>query len=88
MTQPWNDFDLRDLWTLTADELALLPGMTDKGRLAFAVQMKFMELYGRFPEHHDEIDPAALACVATQLNTTIEGFSAVELNDRQGRRHR
>lgn len=88
MTQSWNDLDLRDLWTLTADELALLPGMTDKGRLAFAVQLKFMELYGRFPELHNEIDLAALDCVATQLNTTIEGFSAVDLNGRQGRRHR
>ena len=88
MTQSWNDLDLRDLWTLTADELALLPGMTDKGRLAFAVQLKFMELYGRFPELHNEVDPAALDCVATQLNTTIDGFTAVDLNGRQGRRHR
>ena len=88
MTQLWNDLDLRDLWTLATDELALLPGMTDKGRLAFAVQLKFMELYGRFPERHDEVDSGALNCLATQLNTGIEGFTAVDLNGRQGRRHR
>ena len=56
----WNDPDTQDLWTLTAEEAALLPGMTDKGRLGFAVQLKFMKLHGRFPERHDEIDPNAV----------------------------
>lgn len=53
----WKDPATQDLWTLTASEIALLPGMTDKGRLGFAVQLKFMQVHGRFPEHHDEIDP-------------------------------
>ena len=88
VTQSWNDLDLRDLWTLSADELAMLPGMTDKGRLAFAVQLKFMELHGRFPEYHDEVESSALDCLAAQLDTVIEGFTAFELNGRQGRRHR
>ena len=44
----------------STDESALLPGMTDKGRLGFAIQLKFMQLHGRFPERHDEIDPLSL----------------------------
>lgn len=44
---------------MSTEESALLPGMTDKGRLGFAIQLKFMQLHGRFPERHDEIDPNA-----------------------------
>ena len=48
MSQVWNDSDIQELWTLSAGEDALLPGMTDKGRLGFAVQLKFMQIHGRF----------------------------------------
>lgn len=59
----WNDPDTQDLWTLTIDESALLPGMTGKGRLGFAIEFKFMELHGRFPERYDETDPQTLRSV-------------------------
>ena len=65
LVQSWTDIDLQEQWALSADELALLPGMTDTGRLAFAVQLKFMEIHGRFPERHDEIDPAVLDWLAS-----------------------
>ena len=39
-----NSLELKDLWTLPADQLELFAGMTDKGSLSFAVQLKFMEL--------------------------------------------
>ncbi|ATE60022.1 Tn3 family transposase [Thauera sinica] len=88
MAQSWTDIELQEQWTLTADELALLPGMTDKGRLAFAVQFKFMENHGRFPEHYREIDPIALAWIAMQLGASTDGFAEFELDGRQGRRQR
>ncbi len=53
--------------------------MTDKGRLGLAVQLKFMELHGRFPERHDEIDPNAAQWLAAQLRTTTEALSSYEL---------
>lgn len=88
MMQTWNDLEEQDLWSLAADELALLPGMTDKGRFAFAVQLKFMELHGRFPERADELDPGVLQRVAEQLGVSTDGFAGFELDGRQGRRHR
>lgn len=90
MAQSWTDIDLQEQWALSADELALLPGMTDTGRLAFAVQLKFMEIHGRFPERHDEIDPAVLDWLATQVGSgsATDGFVAFELDGRQGRRQR
>ncbi len=39
-------FDDRDEWHLLADELSLLPGMTDTGRLGFALQLKFRQVQG------------------------------------------
>jgi TnpA family transposase len=88
VTYSWNDLDTHDLWTLTAEESALLPGMTDKGRFGFAVQLKFMELHGRFPGTHDEIDPNAVQWLAIQLKTTSEVLASYELGGRQGQRHR
>lgn len=88
MAYSWIDPDTQDLWTLTASESELLPGMTDKGRLGFAVQLKFMEQHGRFPERHDEIDPNAAQWLARQLGTTTEALPSYELGSRQGQRHR
>jgi len=34
-------FDDRDVCGLLADELSLLPGMTDTGCLGFVIQLKF-----------------------------------------------
>ena len=87
MIPSWKDPATQDLWTLTASEIALLPGMTDKGRLGFAVQLKFMQVHGRFPERHDEIDPSVAQGLAAQLGTTADALSAYELNGRQGQRH-
>ncbi len=39
--QTFND---RDEWRLLADELSLLPGMTDTGCLGFAIQLKFRQV--------------------------------------------
>lgn len=43
-------FDDRDEWRLLADELSLLPGMTDTGRLGFALQLKFRQIQGHYPD--------------------------------------
>jgi hypothetical protein len=88
MAYSWDDPDTQDLWTLTIDESALLPGMTNKGRLGFAVQLKFLELHGRFPDSHDEIDPNAVQWLASQLATAAETLSSYEFGGRQGQRHR
>lgn len=88
MVYSWNDPDIQDLWTLTAEESVLLPGMTNKGMLGFAVQLQFMEMRGRFPENHDEIDPNAVQWLASQLKTTSEVLLSYKFLGRQGRRHR
>lgn len=84
MAQTWDDLDQQDRWTLSTDEFALLSGMTGKGRLAFAVQLKFMELYGRFPESAADIDPATIRWVSAQLHVDPDDLLEQPLDDRQG----
>jgi hypothetical protein len=83
--------EFHEHWSLSAEEMALLPGMADKGRLrgrlGFAIQLKFMQLHGRFPERHEEIDPAATQWLATQLHAPAELWSTYELTSRQAQRH-
>jgi len=87
VTQSWIEAEFHEHWTLSADEVTLLPGMTDKGRLGFAIQLKFMQLHGRFPERPEEIDPAAAQWLATQLHAPVELWSTYEPTSRQGQRH-
>lgn len=51
-------FDDRDEWHLLADELSLLPGMTDTGRLGFALQLKFRQVQGHYPDSVHDFLPA------------------------------
>jgi len=88
MTHSWIAIELQDQWTLSSDEMALLPGMTDKGRLGFAAQLKFMQIHGRFPERHEEIDPNATQWLGAQIGAPVAMLSAYELDGRQVRRHR
>jgi hypothetical protein len=49
VTQSWLESEFQDRWTLSSEELALLPGMTDKSRLGVALPLKFMRIHGGFP---------------------------------------
>ena len=66
MTQSWNDLEEQDLWSLSADEVELLPGMTNMGRLGFAVQLKFMQIHARFPERHTDVDSRVVRWLSTR----------------------
>lgn len=88
MTQTWNEFENEELWWLHPDELTLLPGMTDKGRLGFALQLKFRQVCGRYPEHQDDIEPSAIQHVAKQVGVADSTLSTYEFGSRQGQRHR
>lgn len=85
----WQDeVEQRDLWLLNAEQLALLPGMTDKGRLGFAIQLKSIELYGRFPEDNRQINTDVAQALAKQLSVPIDAIASYDPCSRQGQRHR
>lgn len=85
----WQDeAEKRDLWLLNAEQLALLPGMTDKGQLGFAIQPKFIELYGRFPEDNRQINTDIAQALAKQLSVPIDAIASYARYSRQGKSHR
>lgn len=67
MTQTGNEIN-DDLWLLHSDEISLLPGRTDTGRLVFDLQLKFRQANGRYPERPDEIGPHVVEALAKQID--------------------
>ena len=42
----WSEDELEMQWSLSVEELALLPGRTDSGRLGFALLLKLFQFQG------------------------------------------
>ena len=64
-------FDERDVWSLLAGELSCLPGMTDAGRLGFAIQLKFRQTYGHYPESISELPSGMVRVTAEQIGGCV-----------------
>lgn len=78
----------RDVWALLDDKLLLLLGMTDKGRLGFAVQLKFRQVCGRYPESMHDIPPDIVQHIAEQVEVTFSYLVNYHFQDQQAQRHR
>ena len=70
MKQLWSPQELDRFWLLTDEEIALCTGAYSTNRLAFALQLKYLEHEGRFPRHKGEISAKVIGYVARQLDTT------------------
>lgn len=70
MLSPVQTFDDRDEWRLLAEELSLLPGMTDTGRLGFAIQLKFRQVQGHYPESLNDFPSGVVHAIAEQIGCT------------------
>lgn len=81
-------FDDRDEWRLLADELSLLPGMTDTGRLGFAIQLKFRQVQGYYPESLNDFPAGVVHVIAGQIGCTSVSIENYPLQGRQAQRHR
>lgn len=88
MKRNWSDEELTEHWSLSADELALLPNRVEYNRLGFAVQLKFFQLEGRFPRSPREVPAAALRYLARQLGLSITIFQKYNWRGRARKDHR
>ena len=88
MKHDWTDGELTVHWSLTAEEMALLPNCVDSNRLGFAVQLKFFDIEGRFPRTPREIPTSALCCVADQLGLSPSVFQQYAWRGRARKQHR
>ena len=77
MQRFWSSEELAERWSLGSEELVLLPGKPDTGKLGFAVQLAFYKQYARFPEDESDLAPAVIAHVGRRHRQLILDFLAV-----------
>ena len=87
MSHSWSDSE-DDAWALQPDEIALLPGMTERGQLGLALQLKFRQINGRYPERLSEISATVVERIAKQISVEPSTLSSYDLDSRQSQRHR
>ena len=88
MQRTWSADELSERWSLLADDLALLAGRIDAGKLGFAVQLAFWRQHGRFPDEEADVAPAVIAHLAAQIGVGLEALDGYAWAGRSGRRHR
>jgi hypothetical protein len=88
MQRTWSADELSERWSLLPDDLALLAGRIDAGKLGFAVQLAFWRQYGRFPDEEADVAPAVVAHLAAQIGVGTDALDGYAWAGRSGRRHR
>lgn len=66
--QHWTPIELDRLWTLSTEEKGLIQRKEDKFRLAYALKMRYFDIYGCFPTGSQDIPQIVNRMVAAQLS--------------------
>jgi hypothetical protein len=69
MKRNWSDDELDEQWSLSSEELTLLPNRVGHNRFGFAVQLKFFQIEWRFPRSPQEVPAAALRYLGSVQDT-------------------
>lgn len=88
MKRNWSDDELQEFWSLSPEEFALLPAKTPARRLGFALQLKFLQVEGRFPNSRREVPAIPVSFVAEQLAGHSKHFATYDIDGRTARRDR
>jgi Domain of unknown function (DUF4158) len=70
-----------------SEDLALLAGRINAGKLGFAVQLAFWRQHGRFLDEEADVAPAVIAHLAAQIGVAIDALDGYAWTGRSGRRH-
>jgi hypothetical protein len=74
MQRLWSADELGERWSLLPEDLALLAGRVEAGKLGFAVQLAFWRQHGRFPDDEAAVAPAVIAHLAIQIGVGVEAL--------------
>lgn len=88
MRQNWEPDELVEWWTLVGDDWRLVGNKTGATRLGFALLLKFFEVDARFPGYPEEIPPAAVEYVASQVRVEPTEFAKYAFTGRTVEYHR
>jgi len=78
MQRLWSADELGERWSLLPEDLALLAGRVDAGKLGFAAQLAFWRQHGRFPDEEADVAPAVVAHLAAQIGVgadALDGYA-------------
>jgi TnpA family transposase len=88
MRRLWSTGELEERWSLSPDDLALLVGHSDAGKLGLACQLAFWRAYACFPEEEADLAPAVIVHLAAQIGVPAEAIENYAFPSRSARRHR
>lgn len=74
MQRLWSADELGERWSLLAEDLALLVGRVDAGKLGFVVQLAFWRQHRRFPDDDANVAPAMVAHLAAQIGVSADAL--------------
>lgn len=80
--------ELIEHWTLVGDELARVRGKREVNALAFALLLRFVTIYGRFPRGRGEIPDEVVEFVARQVKVPAADLGFYDWSGRTIERHR
>jgi len=75
----WSAEELGEHWTLGAEDLALLSGLPDAGKLGLAAQLAYWRQKGRFPDEEADLAPAVVGHLAAQLGVQADVLECASL---------
>ena len=88
MRRWWSADELVERWSLTPEDLSLLVGRIDAGKLGLAAQLAYWRRYGAFPDEETDLAPEVIAHLAAQVGVGAGALDSYDWSGRTGRRHR
>jgi TnpA family transposase len=88
MRRWWSADEIVERWSLTPEDLSLLVGRIDAGKLGLAAQLVYWRRYGAFPDEETDLAPAVIAHLAAQVGVGAGALDSYDWSGRTGRRHR
>jgi len=77
----WQKEELREHWSLSAEELHLVAGRTDHGRMGFVVMLKFFQYQGRFPSAIEDLPIDVVLFLSQQIGASQSDLNGASLSD-------
>ena len=68
MQRLWSADELSERWTVLPEDLTLLVGLPNIGKLGLAAQLTYWRRHGRFPDDEADLAPGVIGHLATQID--------------------
>ncbi len=88
MKQVWDVTELSKYWSLEFEEVELLKSKPERNHLGLAIQLKYYQYTGQFPQSPSDIPKTVLHYLCDQLDNALPELEQYAWSGRSGNRHR